>query len=106
MRLRLIPLQARHAVTTFIHVSVPPRDTGRIWSRVSRRKLNPPPQYAQMWRSPATSPPVVGGGTWLKPFLPIALPLIPVIQRPPIPQAPPVPPALPPRDNRSPPPRP
>src|SRR5882672_3356695 len=43
-RLRLTPLHERHAVTTFIHLSVPPRDTGRMWSRVSRRKLNPPPQ--------------------------------------------------------------
>jgi len=34
---RLFPLQCRQAVTTFIQLSRPPRDSGVMWSRVSRK---------------------------------------------------------------------
>jgi hypothetical protein len=78
----LTPLQWRQAVTTFIHESRPPRDIGRMWSRVSRRNENSPPQYPQTWRSRRKSSRLLSGGTWLKPFIAIALPLIAMMEWP------------------------
>jgi hypothetical protein len=77
-----MPLQCRQAVTTFIHESRPPRDIGTMWSRVSRRNENSPPQYAHTWRSRRNSSRLLSGGTWLKPLSAIALPLIAMIEWP------------------------
>ena len=67
VRLPFFWLHARHAVTTFIHESRPPRDIGRMWSQVSRKGEKSPPQNAHMKRSRLKSSRLLSGGTWLKP---------------------------------------
>ncbi len=73
-------LQARHAVTTFIQVSRPPRDMGRIWSQVSRKGEKFPLQKAHTKRSRLKSSRLLRGGTWLKPLMASALPRIAMIE--------------------------
>jgi hypothetical protein len=51
VRLPFLWLHVRHAVTTFIQVSRPPRDIGRMWSQVSLRGGKRPPQKAHTARS-------------------------------------------------------
>ena len=50
-------LQALHAVTTFVHVLRPPRESGTTWSRVrasrGRSWTDGRPQYWQVYRSRA-----------------------------------------------------
>ncbi len=80
VRLPFFWLHARHAVTTFIHVSRPPRDIGRMWSQVSRKGEKFPLQKAQTNRSRLNSSRLFSGGTWLKPLIASALPRIAMIE--------------------------
>src|SRR5687767_6632464 len=76
VQLPLRSLHARHAVTEFIQLSLPPRENGVTWSRVSFEIGNMSAQYAQIWRSRWNSSRLLSGGTWLKAFSAIALPLM------------------------------
>jgi hypothetical protein len=70
----------RHAVTTFIQLSRPPRDMGRMWSQVSLNGVKPWPQKAQTKRSRLKSSRLLSGGTALKPLMASALPRIAMIE--------------------------
>ena len=67
VRLPFFWLHVRHAVTTFIHESRPPRDMGRMWSQVRRCGVKSSPQKAQTQRSRWKSSRLFSGGTWWKP---------------------------------------
>src|SRR2546423_14307871 len=62
VRLPFFWLHTRHAVTTFIHASRPPRDSGRMWSHVSLNGEKLPAQKAQTKRSRLKSSRLLSGG--------------------------------------------
>ena len=62
-RLPLRWLQRLQAATTLSQTSLPPRDFGTTWSRVSAASGNTPPQYRQRLRSRPNSARLVSGGT-------------------------------------------
>src|SRR3546814_5022665 len=51
VRLLLRRLQARQALTTFSHSSLPCLEIGSTWSRVSSARLKCSPQYRQIGRA-------------------------------------------------------
>src|SRR5260221_360401 len=79
VRLPFFWLQLRHAVTTFIHVSRPPRDMGRMWSQVSLYGEKSPPQKAHTQQSRLKSSRLLSGGAWLDPLMARALPRVGMI---------------------------
>ena len=68
------------AVTTFIQVSRPPRDIGRMWSQVSLNGEYSSPQNAHMNLSRLNSSRLLSGGTWLNPLMASALPRMAMIE--------------------------
>ena len=80
VRLPFFWLQVRHAVTTFIQVSRPPRDIGMMWSQVSLNGEKFPAQNAHVKRSRLKSSRLLSGGTWLKPLIASALPRIAMME--------------------------